>query len=206
MPCQPHSVAGERGGADDERDLWPEFARLVREIRPRWVVAENVPGLLSTDAGRFFGGILRDLADSGYDAEWSCVGAADIGAPHRRRRVWIVAYPNGERKLQSGGSVGELGRWPGDGGSAVADAHIFPAVWAAIARQECRAWDAVACLGGVDAGLPAGMDGVAGWERGVPRTVGPGLRDRAARVSALGNSVVPQIVELIGRAIMRNDR
>src|SRR5215469_6663902 len=57
-PCQPHSFAGSRSGAADERDLWPEFIRLIREIRPRWVLGENVPGLLSTDAGRFFGRIL----------------------------------------------------------------------------------------------------------------------------------------------------
>src|SRR5207244_164296 len=58
----------------------------------------NVPGLLSTDAGRFFGTILRDLAASGYDAEWDCVPAAAFGAPHRRDRVWIVAYPDEQRR------------------------------------------------------------------------------------------------------------
>jgi DNA (cytosine-5)-methyltransferase 1 len=102
FPCQPHSLAGRRSGAQDERDLWPEFARLIRELRPRWVVAENVPGLLSIDAGRFFGGVLRDLAACGYDAEWDCLPAAAVGAPHRRDRVWIVAYPNSEG----------LERWP----------------------------------------------------------------------------------------------
>src|SRR5215831_9561802 len=88
FPCQPHSLAGRRGGSQDERDLWPEFARLIRELRPRWVVAENVPGLLSSDAGRFFGNILRDLAESGYDAEWDCLPASVFGAPHRRDRIW----------------------------------------------------------------------------------------------------------------------
>ena len=93
FPCQPHSLAGSRGAAADERDLWPQFARLIRELEPRWVVAENVPGLLSSDAGRFFGNILRDLAACGYDAEWNCISAADAGAPHLRERIWIVAYP-----------------------------------------------------------------------------------------------------------------
>src|SRR5215510_6823709 len=94
FPCQPHSLAGRRCGAADERNLWPEFARLICELRPRWVVAENVPGLLSVDAGRFFGGVLRDLAACGYDAEWNVLSAAEFGAPHRRDRVWLVAYPD----------------------------------------------------------------------------------------------------------------
>src|SRR4030095_13040211 len=92
FPCQPHSLAGRRGGATDDRDLWPHFARLIRECDPRWVVAENVPGLLSSDAGRFFGTILGDQAACGYDAEWDCLPAAAFGAPHRRDRVWLVAY------------------------------------------------------------------------------------------------------------------
>jgi DNA (cytosine-5)-methyltransferase 1 len=93
FPCQPHSLAGRREGSADERDLWPHFARLIRELQPRWVVAENVPGLLSSDAGRFFGTVLGDLAACGYDAEWDCLPASAVGAPHRRDRVWIVAYP-----------------------------------------------------------------------------------------------------------------
>src|SRR6185369_6298277 len=100
FPCQPHSVAGTRGASDDERDLWPEFARLVREIRPRWVLAENVLGLRSSEAGRFFGGILRDLAECGYCVEWRSISAADMGAPHRRERVWIIAHPGGEGRRQ----------------------------------------------------------------------------------------------------------
>jgi DNA (cytosine-5)-methyltransferase 1 len=111
FPCQPHSVAGRRRGAEDERDLWPAFARLVRELEPRWVVAENVPGLLSNDAGRFFGGVLRDLAESGYDAEWDCLPASAFGAPHRRDRVWLVAY-TGREQLRH-----ESGRRSGSGGT-----------------------------------------------------------------------------------------
>jgi DNA (cytosine-5)-methyltransferase 1 len=119
FPCQPHSLAGKRAGADDERDLWPHFARLVRELRPRWVVAENVPGLLSSDAGRFFGTVLGDLAACGYDAEWDCLPAAAFGAPHRRDRVWIVAYPHSNftewAGLCAAGSGGEWRRRFGDG-------------------------------------------------------------------------------------------
>ena len=92
FPCQPHSVAGKRQGSSDERDLWPEVRRILSEIRPRWFVGENVPGLLSSNHGDFFGGILSDLAALGYFVGWCTYGAVDVGAWHRRDRVFIVAY------------------------------------------------------------------------------------------------------------------
>ncbi|MCA0354728.1 MAG: DNA (cytosine-5-)-methyltransferase [Chloroflexi bacterium] len=100
FPCQPHSLAGSRRAGDDERDLWGEFARLIREIRPRYVLAENVGGIRSSDGGRFFAAILRDLAQAGYDAEWQTLSAAAVGAFHKRERLWIVAYPNRKRHHQ----------------------------------------------------------------------------------------------------------
>ena len=92
FPCQPFSTAGKRKGTKDDRWLWPEFLRIIRQIKPRWVVVENVRGLLSIDSGKVFGGILRDMAESGYDAEWTCIQAKDVGAPHKRERVFIVAH------------------------------------------------------------------------------------------------------------------
>ncbi len=91
FPCQPVSCAGKRRGKEDERWLWPEFYRVIRCVQPEWVLIENVPGLLSADAGRLFAGILRDLSESGYNAEWNIVSAASVGAPHLRKRVFIVA-------------------------------------------------------------------------------------------------------------------
>lgn len=93
FPCQPVSVAGKRLGQEDERWLWPEVARVVRVVRPRVVLLENVPGLLA----RGMGDVLGDLAEAGYDAQWSVLRASDWGAPHKRERVFIVAYPNSER-------------------------------------------------------------------------------------------------------------
>lgn len=87
FPCQPVSLAGKGLAQADERWLWPEFARLVRVLRPRYVIAENVPGLLA----RGLDLVLADLAALGFDAEWTVFGARDVGAPHRRERVWIVA-------------------------------------------------------------------------------------------------------------------
>jgi DNA (cytosine-5)-methyltransferase 1 len=102
FPCQPHSLAGKREAATDERELWGEFRRLIGEIRPRWIVAENVPGLLSTHDRRFFGGILRDLAAFGYDATWSIVSACAVGAPHSRERVFILAHCHSDRGYWGG--------------------------------------------------------------------------------------------------------
>ena len=93
IPCQPYSVAGKRQGEADERDLWPDTRRIIREVGPRLVLIENVPGLLARGLGR----ILGELAESGYDAEWDCLAASDIGADHERKRVWLVAYTKGER-------------------------------------------------------------------------------------------------------------
>lgn len=97
FPCQPHSSVGKRKASQDERDLWGEFAKVIREAKPRWVVAENVRGLLSSETGRFYGGILRDLASLGYDVEWFVFSAKAVGAPHRRDRVFIVAHANGSQ-------------------------------------------------------------------------------------------------------------
>lgn len=96
FPCQDLSLgnAASRRGLDGERSgLWTQMARLVSEIRPRFVVVENVPGLLSLGMGR----VLGDLAELGYDAEWHCLRAAFAGVPQIRDRIWIVAYPASER-------------------------------------------------------------------------------------------------------------
>ena len=90
FPCQPASLAGKRKGASDDRWLWPHVHRFLRALRPGLAVLENVPGLLTVDDGRLFGRVLGDLAESGYDARWACVRASDIGAPHRRARLFII--------------------------------------------------------------------------------------------------------------------
>lgn len=102
FPCQPHSVAGKRKASADERDLWPEYRRVVGEFKPGWVVAENVRGLLSVEDGRFFRGILRDFANMGYDVGWCCFRAADAGAIHARERIAIIAHDISDRIQGSG--------------------------------------------------------------------------------------------------------
>ena len=100
FPCQDLSVAGKRAGIDGERSgLWAEFARIIGEIRPRYVFVENVPGLLANEAMRR---VLGDLSALGFNAEWECVRASDVGAPHRRERVFILAMDDSrsERRQQ----------------------------------------------------------------------------------------------------------
>jgi DNA (cytosine-5)-methyltransferase 1 len=87
FPCQPHSVAGSRRGRDDARHLWPQFARIIEEARPAWVVIENVAGLRTTAADE----VLADLESLGYACWPLVVGAVHANAPHKRQRVWIVA-------------------------------------------------------------------------------------------------------------------
>ncbi len=95
FPCQPHSLAGSRKASGDERDLWGEVVRILSETRPRWFLGENVPGLFSSESGAFFGRILNDLEQIGYRVGWTMYGASDVGAVHRRNRVFIVAYCEG---------------------------------------------------------------------------------------------------------------
>lgn len=91
FPCQDISLAGLGRGLDGEKSgLWREYARLIRSLRPRYAIVENSPGLST----RGMGTVLRNLAEAGYDAEWEVLSAEEIGAPHRRERIYIVAYPN----------------------------------------------------------------------------------------------------------------
>ena len=95
FPCQDISNAGKQKGIEAERSgLWTECARLLREIRPKHAIFENVTALISGDQGRWFQRVLFDISQVGYDAEWHCIAASDIGAHHHRDRVWIMVYPN----------------------------------------------------------------------------------------------------------------
>ena len=89
FPCQPFSRAGKLRGADDDRNGWPDTIAIIRLVRPRYLLLENVAGLVSHP---YFGTILGDLAESGYGVRWDCIPASAVGANHERDRVWIVAY------------------------------------------------------------------------------------------------------------------
>jgi DNA (cytosine-5)-methyltransferase 1 len=168
FPCQDISLAGARKGLDGERSgLWSEIVRLARELRPQFIIVENVANLLagpSDRPGAWFGRVLGDLAECGFDAEWENIPAAAVGAPHRRERVWIIAHTEkiAGGLLQGSEAIRLQGQPRGDDWRAWTDWDCEPAV-----RRE-------------DDGLSA----------------------ISHRLAALGNAVVPQIPELIGRAIL----
>ncbi len=166
FPCQDLSTSGSRKGLDGERSgLWSEFARLIGEVRPQFVIVENSPELLDG----WIGDILGPLATLGFDAEWHCIPASHVGAPHGRDRVWIIAYPIGKRQPRQRQLAIAL--------RATSDAY----------RQ----------ASGLERAFHEGsVPYVCGGHDGVPSYV-----DEAA-LAALGNAVVPQIPEMIGRAIL----
>lgn len=185
FPCQDLSVAGKGEGLDGSRSgLWSEIVRLVGEIRPSFVIVENVANLLAGPSGRpggWFGRVLGDLARCGYDAEWRNIPAWLVGKPHGRERVWLVAYPQQERW------AGLLPHFLSE-----REAESVGEGQAAIALAASRRLDGRA-RGDVD-GEPVCLTG----DDGVP--------DIVARLGACGNAVVPQIPELIGQRILESMR
>jgi DNA (cytosine-5)-methyltransferase 1 len=102
FPCQPYSSAGERLGKADERHLFPEMLRAIKEIKPKWIIGENVRGLVSWGGGVVFHEVCSDLEREGYEVQPFLIPAASKDAPHRRERIWFIAYSDGIRSGQSG--------------------------------------------------------------------------------------------------------
>lgn len=217
FPCQDLSYAGKGAGLAGERSgLWRKYARLIGEIRPQYVLVENVAALL----GRGLGDVLGDLAALGYDAEWHCIPASYVGAPHQRDRVWIIAHSDTQGihgECDVAGSNTE-GRRKSPARSVREDVAIAATLanpdsqglegWISAILHE-RAGQRVAGARGPSASTPTyGRDGDANWwlvEPDVGR-VAHGISSRVDRLKALGNAVVPQIPELIGRAILEVHR
>ena len=126
FPCQPISCAGKQLGERDSRWLWGEMHRVCSALRPRWVLAENVPRLLSAGnvRGDLFGKILRDLASIGYRVEWHCIPAAAVGAPHIRDRLFILGFADG-----NGRQAGKQGSETVDTGVALSQQVVMPTRW-----------------------------------------------------------------------------
>ena len=228
FPCQPVSVAGARKGQADERWIWPHIARLLGVLRPRWVVLENTPGLF-TAGSRFiespestFGAVLGDLAALGFDCEYETVSAQDLGAPHLRKRVWIVAHARHSGVLQRrlSGDVEEQGVFAGgvlcDGvqsgegeqRESVADADGGRRD--RIGQPQQRPLQS-ASGDQSDRRRTHGrfFDAEIGGEWEVEpniRRISHGVPNRVDRLKGLGNAIVPQIAEWIGRRIIEVER
>ena len=108
FPCQPFSVAGKQKGTSDDRHLWPEMFRIIQELKPRWVIGENVKGLINLENGMVFETVCANLEGEGYEVRAFNIPAAGVGAPHRRERIWIIAsLENSRRTLRQGTFIGE---------------------------------------------------------------------------------------------------
>ena len=110
FPCQPFSVAGKQKGTSDDRHLWPEMFRIIKEFTPRWVIGENVKGITNIQDGMVFENVCTDLEGEGYEVRAFNIPAAGVGAPHRRERIWIVAHAKRFNEIESIGRSDETSR------------------------------------------------------------------------------------------------
>ena len=216
FPCQDISLAGKGTGLSGERSgLWWEYHRLIAECRPSWVVAENVAAL----RGRGLDEVLGSLSALGYDAEWHCIPAGAVGAPHRRDRVWIVAHAQrrGRDWIHERVEAGHLapnpcGRREYGPHRAAASNHS-----GRVSGARSEGGDeavAHALCGGLQRPEPsftsslrrrladASSAGSAWFPEPAVGRVAHGVPSRVDRLRCLGNAVVPQIPEMIGRAIL----
>jgi len=185
FPCQPFSLAGKRRGQDDDRYLWPEVVRCLETIRPTWFLGENVPGLIKLALDQVY----IDLESLGYAVWPVCIPACAVDAPHIRQRIWILGYANqnSEPALSVNGEMAEL-----QSDVADADSKRLPKPeyessqeWTGRTIKRTRLasesrWSTEPSVGRVAHGVPNRMD----------------------RIKGLGNAVVPQIVEAIGKMIL----
>ena len=193
FPCQDVSLGGKRAGITQgtRSGLWSHYHRLIGEMRPRYAIIENVRGLLSLGMET----VLQDLSDIGYDAEWTVLPAAALGAPHHRERVFIVAYPHGLRSDGKPGVLAALQRNLGGG-----DRSWRVLDWLGVRIDRASKPSARQAYGGrvlhrVDDGPAQGLDGAGGNVACVPASVGRISQDTARawipRLKALGNGITP---------------
>ena len=195
FPCQPFSVAGNQKGRDDERYLWPEFSRLVGELKPRWVVAENVPGILHIAADD----VCADLERQGYSVGIFDFEAAAVGAPHRRERIFFVAHSDSSLRQRSD----ESGNFFKKNGTRNAVKSERPSSTFIPDTSSTRQhWSISGRL--QTAFAPFGL--LCRWKP-EPRMgrVAHGIPNRVDRIRALGNAVVPQQAYPIFQAILEQE-
>ena len=178
FPCQPYSSAGKRLGKSDDRHLWPEMLRVIREAAPRWIVGENVRGLVTWSSGLVFEEVQADLEAAGYQVQAFLLPAAGVDAPHERYRVWFVAH----RKSQQVGASGQPREYTSVGNATNAGSkrlqEFYPSSCSSDSKQHSRCfaaqWDE--------------------WTTESPvRRMDDGIPHRMDRIRGLGNAIVPQV-------------
>ena len=218
FPCQPYSSAGKRLGKEDERHLWPEMLRTIREVQPRWVVGENVLGLVNWNDGLVFEEVQTDLEAKGYEVQAYVLPAAGVNAPHQRYRVWFVAYSNLYNDKRKVGNInGKEERIPKEhreeyspsrefsgtniqdvtnsneiGLSAKMENGKLGGKFGFTKRDERDMWNSFPTqppICGGDDGIPKELDGIT-----IPKW-------RNESIKAYGNAIVPQVAFQIFKAI-----
>ena len=189
FPCQDISVAGKGAGIEGERSgLWTELHRVISELRPRFALIENVPMLTIRGGTR----VIADLTESGYDAEWQIVGADDMGAWHRRKRIWIVAYPksreSGEQEARDG--------WKGSGRGS----KEVPDTDSSRRRERWRSKPIQKTFDTSERSSKRTIPTYWSTEPDVGR-VAHGIPKRVDRLKGIGNAVVPHIPYIIGKRL-----
>jgi len=217
FPCQPYSVAGKQKGTDDDRYLWPDMFRVIKDVKPTWIIAENVRGIINIQDGMVFETVCSDLESEGFEVQPFVIPAAGVGAPHKRERVWIVGYSkhNGSltTKIKRGNTETDAGtqkrqnetieseRASGSRNNAVMEnSRRSLRQGTELTREnenEIRKET-------TDKHKRSSRPTWGSWisEPAVGRVVN-GLPCRSHRLKALGNAIVPQIAEEIGKAIWK---
>jgi DNA (cytosine-5)-methyltransferase 1 len=235
FPCQPFSVAGKRKSTADDRYLWDEMLRVIREVKPRWVIGENVEGLININNGMVLRQVQTDLEEQGFQVQCIVIPASGIGAWHQRKRIWIVANSDSNRysnKIREGFTKEE--RLPVSDRQKDSTTRKFiraSDVWqtnkeyvpnsnarlSTRENQEIQTGGNTTINGSQDVSNSdsirhGGWSSETWWETqselcGVPNGVSYELdKDRSNRIKALGNSIVPQIVREIGLTILESEK
>jgi DNA (cytosine-5)-methyltransferase 1 len=212
FPCQPFSVAGKRKGTDDDRYLWDEMLRVITEVKARWIVGENVAGIINIENGTVLQQIQKDLETEGFQVQCLVIPASGVGAWHQRKRVWIIANSdnNGSHRPKRNATI-ESGNEPKDRLSIGNDKDVSNSKsWAGNDIHSDKEFGKAQTqeISGNGNSLSEQAQSETWWQIesdlcGVPNGISYGLdKDRANRIKALGNSIVPQIAFEIGRAIL----
>ena len=208
FPCQPVSVAGLQRADQDDRYLWEQMFRVIQGCKPRWVIAENVTGLINIKGGVLFESVQADLESEGYSVQSIVLPAASKNAPHRRDRLWIIANTRREHGFE--GNATELDEKQTEWASRTVYAESS-------GERQSDATDtergetigqSKSCFLRMDDGLSSRLDGFDGWDRepeDIPR-VATGIKNRTQILKSLGNSIVPQVVAEIFRAIKETEQ
>ena len=230
FPCQPFSVAGKRKSTADDRYLWDEMLRVIRETKPRWVIGENVEGIVNINEGMVLRQVLNDLENEGFKSQCIIIPASGIGAWHQRKRIWILAYSNNNGSYRSQGNATKQSsneqkdrlsfRNDNDvsntnSGFSFRENEEIQTGWNAINSGSSNATNSnsqrtqIQTEGKYSSIKMSGSSGEKTWWQtqselcGVPNGVSYELdKDRSNRIKALGNSIVPQIARQIGLSIM----